>query len=119
MQRTISNKIQLGDTLNTLKDVGGILSIDDEANLENRYSKVDKIGKFWKTGKAEKNLVRYIPNLTEVSRQNQVAGTNPTKAFTSETYSGKNNLEFIIELVSNTYSNYSIMCLVLPIQFGC
>ena len=117
MQQTISNKIQLGDTLNPLKDAGGISSIDDAANLENRYSKVDKIGKFWKTGKADDNLARYIPNLTEVSRQNQVAGTNSRKAFASQTYSDKKNFKFIIELLSNNYSNYSRMCLVLPIQF--
>ena len=50
MQQTMSNKIQLGDTLNPLKDAGGVPSIDDKANLENLYSKVDKTFKFWKTG---------------------------------------------------------------------
>ena len=44
-------------------------SIDDEGNLESLYSKVDKIGKFWKTSKADDNLTRYIPNFTEVSIQ--------------------------------------------------
>ena len=92
-------------------------SIDDEGNLESLYSKVDKIGKFWKVGKADDNLARYIPNLTKVSRQNQIAGTHPRKAFASQTYSEKKNLEFVIELVANTYSNYSTMCLVLLLQF--
>ena len=44
MERPISNKIQLVDTLNPLKDYGGIHSIDDEANLDSLYSKIDKIG---------------------------------------------------------------------------
>ena len=35
MQRTVSNKIQLGDTLNPAKDYGCVRSIDDEGNLEN------------------------------------------------------------------------------------
>lgn len=82
MQQTISNKIQLGDTLNPLKDAGGVPSIDDKANLENLYSKVDKTFKFWKTGQADDSLARYIPNLTETSRQNQFADANPRKAFT-------------------------------------
>ena len=67
MQWTISNKIQLGTTINPLKDASAVSSIDDEGNLESLYSKVDKIGKFWKVGKADDNLARYIPNLTEVS----------------------------------------------------
>ena len=71
---------------------------------------------FWKSGKADENLARYIPNLLPVTRQNQIAGTNPRKAFASVTYSDKKNLEFIIELAANTYSNYSSIKLVLPIQ---
>ena len=35
MQRPLSNKIQLGDTLNPAKDYGCVPSIDDEGNLEN------------------------------------------------------------------------------------
>ena len=75
MQRPVSNKIQLGDTLNPLKDYGGIPSIDDEANLESLYDKIDIIGWFWKSGKADESLARYIPNLLPVSRQNQISGS--------------------------------------------
>ena len=46
MQQNLSNKIQVGDTLNPLQDYGGIPAINDEENLENLYSKVDKIGAF-------------------------------------------------------------------------
>ena len=46
MQRPISNKIQLGDTLNPEKDYGGVPSTDDEGNLENLIGKVDKVGGF-------------------------------------------------------------------------
>ena len=117
MPRNISNKIQLGNTLNPLQDYGGIPAVDDEGNLENLYSKVDKIGAFWKTGKADEDLWRYIPNVLPVTRQNQIAGSIPRKAFASVTYSDKNILEFVLELTANTYSNYSSMELVLLIQF--
>ena len=43
MQRPMSNKIQLGDTLNPLKDYGGVPSNGDEANLKSLYVKIDKI----------------------------------------------------------------------------
>ena len=55
MQRNISNKIQLGNTLNLLQDYGGIPAVDNVGNLENVYSNVDKIGAFWKTGKADED----------------------------------------------------------------
>ena len=85
-------------------DYSGVPAVDDEANLESIY------------GKADESLARYIPNLLPVTRQNQLADTNPRKAFASITYSDKKNLEFILELAANTYSNYSSMELVLPIQ---
>ena len=117
MQRNMSNKIQLGDTLNSLQDYGGVPANDNEGNLESLYSKVDKIGAFWKTGKADEDLSRYIPNILPVTRQNQIVGTIPRKAFASVTYSDKKFLDFVLELTANTYSNYSSMGLVLPIQF--
>ena len=72
MQRNISNKIQLSDTLNPLHYYRGVPAVDDEGNLENLYSKVDKIGEFWKTGKADEDLSRYIANVLPVTRQNQI-----------------------------------------------
>ena len=98
-------------------DYGGVPSIDDEANLESLYSKIDKIGGFWKSVKVDESLARYIPNLVPVSRQNQISGSIPRKAFASVTYLDMKISEFIIELNANTYSNYSSMELVLPIQF--
>ena len=85
--------------------------------METLYDKIDKIGKFWKTGRAEESLARYVPNLSPVIRQNQIAGSIPKKAFALVTYSDGKILEFIFELTANTYSNYSSMELVLPIQF--
>ena len=49
-------------------DYGGIPTVDDEANLENLYSKIDKVGGFWKTGKVDESLVRYILNILSVMR---------------------------------------------------
>lgn len=41
MERNMSNKIQLGDTLNPVLDYAGVPSVDDEANLESLYSEID------------------------------------------------------------------------------
>ena len=65
MQKAISNKIQLGETLDPLKDYARVPSINDEENL---FQKVDKVGEFWKEGKGDGDLSRYFPNVLPVSR---------------------------------------------------
>ena len=46
MQRPISDKIQLGQTLNPARDYGGVSLINDEGTLENILGKVDKTTQF-------------------------------------------------------------------------
>ena len=46
MQRPVSDKIQLGQTLNPAQDYGGVSSINDEGTLENILGKVDKTTQF-------------------------------------------------------------------------
>ena len=49
MQKAISDKIHLGQTLNPLEDYGGVPSINDEGTLKNLITKVDKVRgfKYW------------------------------------------------------------------------
>ena len=117
MQRAVSNKTQLGDTLNPLKDYGSVPSVNDEGDLENLFQKVDKVGAFWKAGKTDGDSSRYFPDILPVTRQNQIAGEVPRKAFASVTYSDIKILEFVLELTANTYTNYSSMEFVLLLQF--
>ena len=46
MKREISNKFQLGQTLNPLNDTSAVLSIDNTSNLKDVFRKVDKLGDF-------------------------------------------------------------------------
>ena len=77
MQRAISDKIELGETLNPLKDYSGVPSINDEGTLENLVGKVDKVIGFVKTGKEDGDLSRYYPNILPITRQLQIAGEVP------------------------------------------
>ena len=117
MQKAMSDKIQLGETLNLLRDYSGVPSINDEGTLENLIGKVDKVTGFVKTGKADGDLSRYYPNILPITRQSQIAGEVPRKAYASITYSDKKQLEFVIDLTANTYSNYSTMEICIPIKF--
>ena len=72
MQREISNKIQSGKTLNSLNDVSAVSSIDNTSNLKDVFGKVDKLGDLWEKGTADASLIRYIPGLSNVSRQGKI-----------------------------------------------
>ena len=89
MQKPISDKIQIGKTLNPAGDYGGVSSINDKGTLENIISKVDKSTNFIKTGQADEDLSRYYPNILPITRQSQVAGELPRKAYASEKYMDK------------------------------
>ena len=89
MQKSISNKIQLGDTLNPLDNYGGVPSINNEGTLENLIGKVDKARGFMKTGKTDEDLSKYFPNILPVARQSQIVGEVPRKAYASVTYTDK------------------------------
>ena len=117
MQKAISNKIQLGKTLNPLDDYGGVPSINDEGTLENLITKVDKVQGFIKTGKGDEDLSRCFPNNLPITRQVQNAGNLPRKAYASITYSDKKQLEFVLDLTASTYTNYSTMEICLPLKF--
>ena len=121
MQRAISDKIQLRETLNLLRNYTGVPSINDEGTLENLIGKLDKVTGFVKTGKADGyfdlSLPRYYPNILPITRQSQITGEVPRKAYVSNTYSDKKQLEFVIDLTASTYSNYSTMEICKPIKF--
>ena len=116
-QKPIRNKVHFGDNVNPLNDDGGVPSVNDDGNLQTIIDKVDKVAKFWQTGKADGDLVRYVPNVLLVTRQNLVAGVDSRQAHASETYTDTKNLEFTIVLAPNTYTNYATMEIVLPVSF--
>ena len=89
MQKAISDKIQLGQTLNPLNDYGGIPSINDEGTLENLKTKVDKVHGLIGTVNGNGDLSRYYPNILPITRQAQIAGDPPRKSYASITYSDK------------------------------
>ena len=117
MQKAISNKIELRDTLNPLHDYAGVRLINDDVTLENLIGKIDKARGFMSRGKADGDLARYFPNILPVTRKAQVAGEVPRKAYASVIYTDKKQLEFILDLTANTYSNFSIMEICLPLRF--
>ena len=116
MQREISNKIQLGENLNPLKDLPKVPTIDNTSDLKDVFRKVDKLGSLWEDGNVKYSLIRYPPGLANVSRQRQIYSIVPKKAYAATNYTDKKTLEFMILLASNTYTNYGSLRILLPIQ---
>ena len=116
MQREIRNKISLGENLNPLRDVTNVSSVDNVANIRNVFSKVDKLGNLWDKGEADADLARYISGLTDASRQGQIYNIEPKKAYAAQIYVDQKTFEFTVTLAANTYTIYSSIVVVLPIQ---
>ena len=115
-QKPISNRIEFGQNLNPLRDYAGVPSINDDGNVQTLIDKVDKLGNFWKSGRADGDLIRYIPNILPVTRQNLINGIDSRQAYANETYTDRKTLDFTIKLAPNTYTNYATMEIVLPIK---
>ena len=115
MQKEISNKIRLQENLNPLRDMTNVPSVDKVANLRNIFSQVHKLGNLWDKGEADADLARYIPGLTDASRQGQIYNIKPKKAYTAQTYVDQKT-EFTVTLGANTYTNYRSLVVVLSIQ---
>ena len=92
MQREISKKNQLGRTLNPLNNVSVVLAIDNTSNLKDVFGKVDKLGDLWDRGQADESLIRYIPGLSNVSRQGKIYNIVQKKAYATSTYANKKHL---------------------------
>ena len=54
--------------------------------------------------------------MSHVSRQGQIYSIDHKKAYAAQTYTDKKSLEFTVNLAATAYTNYSSMCVVLPIQ---
>ena len=115
-QKPISNRIEFGQNLNPLRDYAGVPSVNDDGNVQTLIDKVDKLSTFWKSGRADGDLIRYIPNILPVTRQNLINGIDSRQAYANETYTDKKTLDFTIKLAPNTYTNYATMEIVLPIK---
>ena len=90
MQREISSKIQLVETLNPLNNVSAVSSIDNTSNLKDVFGKVDKLGDLWDKGTADASLIRYIPGLSNVSKQGKIFNIAPKKVYANQNIAIKN-----------------------------
>ena len=70
MQREISNKVFLGNTVSPLDDIGRSSTIDRTvSNYNGAKEKVKKIRELISTGRYNEDIAKYIPNHLELKFQ--------------------------------------------------
>ena len=70
-QSKINNEVQFGQALNPLKNVAEVSSIDNTSDLQNVFTKIDKLKKLWDDGSMDYDLIRYLSGMAKTSRQLQ------------------------------------------------
>ena len=89
-----------------VKDAVGVSAVDYSADFDNLYKKSENFENVYKTGKANGELIRYLPGLVKPFYQGQLKGTTERKAFTDDTYKDLKVVEFAIQLSNNEYMNF-------------
>ena len=117
MQRDISDKNTLGDTLNPLNDIRRLTAIDrTTSNYNDAKEKVQKIWDLINMGKYDADLVKYIPGLADVAIQGMLDGIDTSEKTANPSYKDKEQLDLQILLTEN-YVNPSNIHICFPIKF--
>ena len=110
MQSKIDNEVQFARSLNTLKNVAKVSSVDNRSDLKDVFTKIDKLKKLWDDGSMEYDLIRYLPSMAEISRQVKIYNVHPQKVYVSPNWSHLRTFEFNI-LLLQIQRQISITCI--------
>ena len=117
MQREISNKNTLGDTLNPINDARCFTAIDrTTSNYNDAKEKVQKIRDLINMGKYDADLAKYIPGLMDLAIQGMLDDIDTREKVAHPSYKDKEQLGFQILLTENYYVNPSNIHLCFPIK---
>ena len=109
MQREISNKNTLGDTLNPIIDARCFTAIDrTTSNYNDAKEKVQKIRDYLiNMGKYDADLAKYITGLMDLAIQGMLDDIDTREKVAHPSYKDKEQLGFQILLTENYYVNPS------------
>ena len=117
MQREISDKNTLGDTLNPINDARRSTAIDrTTSNYDDVKEKVKKIRDPINMGKYDADLAKYIPGLMDLAIQGMLDDVDTREKVVHPSYKDKEQLDFQILLTENYYVNPSNIHICFPIK---
>ena len=118
MQRDISHKNTLGDTLNPINDIRRSTAIDRTTSIYNdSKEKVQKIRDLINMGKYDADLVKYIPGLADLAIQGMLDDIDTREKVAHPSYKDKEQLDFQTLLTENYYVNPPNIHICFPIKF--
>ena len=116
MQSKIDNQVQFGQTLNPLKNIVKVSSIDNTSDLQDVFTKIDKLQKLWDDDSMGYGLVRYLPGMTKISRQGQIYSMDPQRVCISPNLLDLRTFAFNMLLTADTSANFNKMHLCIPLK---
>ena len=117
MQREISDKNTLRDTLNPINDARCSTEIDrTTSNYNDAKEKVQKIRDLINMGKYDADLEKYIPGLMDLAIQGMLDDIDTREKVAHPSYKDKEQLDFQILLTDNYYVNPSNILICFPIK---
>ena len=118
MQREISDKVTLGDTLNPYEDARRSSAIDRTAsNYNDAREKLQKIRDLIGTGRYDADLAKYIPGLLELAIQGMLEDIDTKEKTAHPSYKDMEQLlDFQILLAENYYVNPNGIHICFPIN---
>ena len=117
MQREVSDKVTLGDTLNQYEDARRSSTIDRTAsNYNDAREKVQKIRELISTSRYNKDLAKYIPGVLELAFQGMLEDNDTKEKTVHPSYKDMEQLDFQILLTENYYVNPNGIHICFPIK---
>ena len=108
MQRDISNRNTLGETLNPINDAKRSTAIDrTSSNCNYAKEKVQKIRDLFNMGKYDADLAKYISGLLDLAMQGTLDDIDTREKVANPSYKDMEQLDFQILLTGNYYVNPS------------
>ena len=117
MQRDISNRNTLGDTLNLIDDARRSTAIDrTTSNYNDAKEKAQKIRGLINIGKYDADLAKYISGLMDLGMQGMLDDIDTREKVAHPSYKDKEQLDFQILLTENYYVNPANIHICFPIK---
>ena len=117
MQRDISDKNTLGDTLNPYDDIRRSTAISrTTSNYNDAKEKVQKIRDLISMVKYDADLAKYIPDLMDLAIQGMLDDIDTREKVAHPSYKDKEQLDFQILLTENYYVNPANIHICFPIK---
>ena len=115
MQRDISNRNILGETLNPYDDARRSTAIDRTAsNYNDAKEKVPKIRDLINIGKYDADLAKYIPGMLDFAFQGMLDDIDTRENVSHPSYKDMERLDFQIMLAENYYINPNSIHICFP-----